>query len=105
MKIGPSNSEGARVDGWPVGGERAAPARTGAGSEPVSPTPPVEKVSLSGGREALLGASVGIPFDDAKVEALRRAIAEGRFPVDPKRVAERLLDEARDLLGLEPPRR
>ncbi len=102
MKIGPSNPEGARVDGRTVGVERAVPARPGAGSDPVSAIPAVEKVSLSAGREVLVGAGAGIPFDEAKVEELRRAIAEGRFPVDPKRVAERLLDEARDLLGLQP---
>ena len=102
MKIGPSNTEGGRVDGRPVGAERAAPVRPGAGSEPVSASVPVEKVSVSTDRAALLGPSGGVPFDDAKVEEIRRAIAEGRFPVDARRVAERLFDQARDLLGLEP---
>ncbi len=27
-------------------------------------------------------------FDAAKVESIRRAIAEGRYPIDPKRIAE-----------------
>jgi negative regulator of flagellin synthesis FlgM len=102
MKIGPSNPEGGRIDGRAVGAERVVPARPGSGSDPVSANAPVEKVSvsLSGGRETLAGAPQGVPFDDAKVEALRRAIAEGRFPVDAKRVAEQLLGEARELLGL-----
>jgi flagellar biosynthesis anti-sigma factor FlgM len=101
MKIGPSNPEGGRVDGRAVGVERIVPARPGSGSDPVSANAAVEQVSvsLSGGRETLVGTSRDVPFDDAKVEALRRAIAEGRFPVDARRVAEQLLDEARELLG------
>jgi negative regulator of flagellin synthesis FlgM len=102
MKIGPSTADGQRVDGKTVAAERAPSPRTGSVSDPVSANPPVDKVSLSGGRTALIGPSAAPPFDDKKVEELRRAIAEGRFPVDARRVAEQLLADARDLLGLAP---
>ena len=100
MKIGPSNSDGLRVDGKTVAAERATPARTGSGSDPVSANPAVDRISLSGDRTALIGPSAAPPFDDKKVEEVRRAIAEGRFPVDAKREAEQLLADARDFIGL-----
>ncbi len=100
MKIGPSNSDGVRIDGKAVGAERATPTRAGSGSDPVSANPAVDRISLSGDRTALIGPSAAPPFDDRKVEEVRRAIAEGRFPVDAKRVAEQLLADTRDFIGL-----
>ena len=35
--------------------------------------------------------SAGAPVDGAKVAAIRTAIAEGRYPVDANRIAERML--------------
>lgn len=35
--------------------------------------------------------SGGAPVDSAKVAAIRTAIAEGRYPVDPDRIAERMI--------------
>jgi flagellar biosynthesis anti-sigma factor FlgM len=40
-----------------------------------------------------------VPFDEKKVEEVRRAIQEGRFPVDARKVADQLLADTRDLLG------
>ena len=102
MKIGPSNTDGIRNDGKTVGPDRSPTVRPGAGSDPVSGPAAVDRVSLSGGSAALAGSNGPMPFDDKKVEEVRRAIAEGRFPVDAKRVAEELLADARDLLGLGP---
>ena len=36
--------------------------------------------------------SGGAPVDSAKVEAIRTAISDGRYPVDADRIAERMLD-------------
>lgn len=102
MKIGPSNPDGLRVDGKTVAADRATPSRAGSASDPVSPSSAVDRVSLSGERGALIGTSGAPPFDSSKVEEVRRAIAEGRFPVDAKKVAEQLLADTRDLLGLAP---
>jgi negative regulator of flagellin synthesis FlgM len=99
MKIGPSSSDGLRADGKTVGAERASAARPGSGTDPVSGAQPVDRVSLTG-KPVLASASGATPFDDRKVEEVRRAIAEGRFPVDAKRVAQELIAEARDFLGI-----
>ena len=36
-------------------------------------------------------ASAGPPVDSEKVAAIRAAIAEGRYPVDPELIAERMI--------------
>ena len=36
--------------------------------------------------------SGGAPVDSAKVESIRAAIQSGRYPVDPHRIAQRMLD-------------
>ena len=100
MKIGPSSTDGVRVDGKNVGPERPSTVRGGSASDPAQPTSAVDRVSLSGERVALAGGQGTSPFDEKKVEEVRRAIAEGRFPVDAKAVAEKLLADARDLLGV-----
>lgn len=106
MKIGPTPSDGLRADGGkPVGTERPSAVRPGSGPDPVSSPAAVDRVSLSGSRETVLGASTAQPFDDRKVAEVRQMIAEGRFPVDAKRVAEQLLADSRDLLGLQAPAR
>lgn len=100
MKIGPSSNDGLRADGvQPAGAERASPVRPGSGSDPVTSPPAVDRVSLSGSGSSVLGAAATLPFDDRKVAEVRQMIAEGRFPVDAKRIAEQLLADSRDLFG------
>jgi len=101
MKIGPSNTDGLRIDGKTVGPERAPSVRDGSGSEPIQGSSAVDRVSLSNDRGALIGGAVGQTINEKKVEEVRRAIQEGRFPVDAKRVAEQLLADAADFLGLD----
>jgi negative regulator of flagellin synthesis FlgM len=36
--------------------------------------------------------SSGPPVDTSRVEAIRAAIRDGRYPVDPDRIAQRMLD-------------
>ena len=36
--------------------------------------------------------SGGAPVDSARVEAIRTAIGEGRYPVDPHRIAQRMIE-------------
>jgi negative regulator of flagellin synthesis FlgM len=100
MKIGPNSTEGIRIDGKAVGSERAPPVRTDSAAVPVSGPQAAERVSLSVPGTALTGAAATPPFDEKKVEEVRRAIAEGRFPVDARRVANELISEAREFLGL-----
>ena len=37
-------------------------------------------------------AAAGAPVDSAKVAAIRAAIAEGRYPVDPDKIAQSMID-------------
>lgn len=51
-------------------------------------------VELSEDAKSLARAADGgasAEFDEARVEAIRAAIAEGRYPVDPARLAERFI--------------
>ena len=101
MKIGPSNTDGLRIDGKTVGSERAPSVRNGSGSEPTPGSSAVDRVSLSNDRDTLIGSAIGQTINEKKVEEVRRAIEEGRFPVNAKRVAENLLADAADFLGLD----
>jgi negative regulator of flagellin synthesis FlgM len=100
MKIGPNSTDGIRIDGKTVGPERAQAVRTDPTSAPVPAPQGSDRVSLSGASPVLAGPAAAPPFDDKKVEEVRRAIAEGRFPVDAKRIANELISEAREFLGI-----
>lgn len=45
-----------------------------------------------------MGSSIndGAPVDSAKVEAIKQAIAEGRFKINPEMIADRLLNSVRE---------
>lgn len=98
---GPSPSVGRTVDASPgasvsrAGGDR---------SQPVSATAPSDSVRLTGeatglqaAMEGQLGHAAGM--DVGKVEAVRAAIADGSYRVDPQEVANRLLALERQMLG------
>jgi negative regulator of flagellin synthesis FlgM len=44
------------------------------------------------------GLSTSEVIDRARVEAIKQAITEGRFKINPEAIAERLLDTTRELL-------
>jgi negative regulator of flagellin synthesis FlgM len=68
----------------PRGTEKSAPV-TAASDAPVRARQgPVESAVFE------LVAN-GPPVDAAKVDAIRAAIAEGRYPVDPAKIAERMI--------------
>lgn len=97
MKIGPSQRENLRAEGKSAQAERATGVRPGAEANTSAGAGSVDRISLSGAAPAL--AAGGVPFDEKKVEEVRRAIQEGRFPVDARKVADQLLADTRDLLG------
>lgn len=78
-------------------------ARAGKGAEKAgSVSPPAaesDSVHLSSQLQSLTQTtgSNGV-FDSNKVEEIKAAIAEGRFQVDPEKVANGLLDTVNDLL-------
>jgi flagellar biosynthesis anti-sigma factor FlgM len=97
MKIGPSQPDNLRAEAKSTQAERATGVRPGADANTPAGAGSVDRISLSGAAPAL--AAGGVPFDEKKVEEVRRAIQEGRFPVDARKVADQLLADARDLLG------
>ena len=104
MKIDSSTKSVGNVAGSatarPTGGATASSAEKG-----VSPAP--SDVELSGVANHLqqvgeLGAADQV-FDAKKVAEIQQAIAEGRFKVNPERIADGLLDSVRDLLSQRRP--
>jgi len=74
-----------------IDGTRTDPALRGAAAAAASPlateTAKIEKPSNPAADLVALGA----PVDAQKVADIRAAIAEGRYPVDPKAIAEKML--------------
>lgn len=82
-----------------TGAQRAGAAR----GQPVAATPPADTLRLTGeaaGLQAIerrLAGPAGI--DLARVDAIRAAIADGSYRVDPQAIAGRLLAFEKDLGG------
>lgn len=66
------------------GAEKSAPSAAVGNATTRGRSGPVESAVFE-----LVGA--GAPVDSAKVSAIRAAIAEGRYPVDADRIAERMI--------------
>lgn len=80
-----SNGPGGRIGASRSAVERGQPAaRGGANDEQRAAT---GAASTTAGQIAALGA----PIDAAKIAAVKAAIAEGRYPVDPAKIASRML--------------
>lgn len=77
-------------------------ARPGKGAEKAAGTSSApaqsESVHLSSKVQSLAQAGGNGVFDVKKVEEIKAAIAEGRFQVDPEKVANGLLDTVSDLI-------
>lgn len=81
------------ISSAPINGGQARPGRKSGGGESVQSGPETSQL------HAIESAMASTPaFDSAKVEEIKRAIAEGRFKVNPDLVAERLLDTVREML-------
>lgn len=68
---------------------------SGAGSREGTSAPAGDSVAL-GAAAALTGGES--PVDAGRVQEIRRAIAEGRFQINPEAIAERLIESARELI-------
>ncbi|MGI9325764.1 MAG: flagellar biosynthesis anti-sigma factor FlgM [Pseudomonadales bacterium] len=78
-------------------GERAAdlPAKTARPHSAPDSAPAAEEPQFSDGVQALLDterAAGPSSIDEARVERIRQAIAEGTYHVDPERLAQRFID-------------
>jgi negative regulator of flagellin synthesis FlgM len=82
------------IDGVGKGGAgRIDIARQEKGAVVGTPRSHGPRVSEGGVKSAVLElVSGGAPIDTAKVETIRAAIRDGRYPVDADRIAKRMLD-------------
>ena len=68
--------------------------RVGAGSPAAAPKAGDAPAGTKSGSAGAVVADIvakGPPVDDAKVAAIKAAIAQGRYPVDPVRIAEGMI--------------
>lgn len=88
-----------KIEGSPkVGTPRAS---TGGGARAAAPAPaptpqPAAQVDISGSAASLHGAAES--FNASRVAEIRQAIAEGKFQINPERIADGLLASVRDML-------
>lgn len=61
-------------------------------------TEAVDRVDLSPAGARIGAANQSVDFDSAKVDAIKAAIKEGRFKVNPEVISDRLIAEASALL-------
>ena len=94
MKI--SSSLSVPAAGTGAVSDRGAPAKTGDAAQPAAAGATVRLSELSA---QLVSATPGNDFDQAKVEAIKQAIAEGRLTVNADAVADKLIANALALSG------
>jgi negative regulator of flagellin synthesis FlgM len=98
IKLDPSLK---KATGLGVGTTQSRGTKEAEKAAPSAPAqaPATDSVHLSSQLQSLsqVGGS-SAPFDAKKVEEIKAAIAEGRFQVDPEKVANGLLDTVTDLI-------
>lgn len=98
MDIKGPNTPGLRPDGNTSNVKgRDETARPDASTQGGASTPvrQDDSVTLTGAAQAMnaaSGASEHAPFDEARVAALREAIANGNYPVDNEQLADRMIE-------------
>lgn len=70
-----------------------------AAASPTVAAPPRDQLELTGGAALPSGLMAGPPIDAAMVARLSEAVAAGRYPIDPDRIAEALLRDHADFHG------
>ncbi len=90
MKIGQFDNKAIT----PAGGER----RTG-GSNGAASSEPSAKVALSSAASLLAAGGNDGAFDTQKVQRISNAIRDGKFEVNAEAIADKLISNARELLG------
>jgi negative regulator of flagellin synthesis FlgM len=85
-----------KVDGGRANASPAAPARVTSVRSGV-PEPLGSQVEIS--RSASKLQATGEVYDAERVAEIRQAIAEGRFQINPERIADGLLENVRDMLA------
>lgn len=75
------------------------PARPRPGAAESSSSPASGEVRLSPLAGQVQAGEAQAPFDSERVQAIKQAIAEGRFSINAGAIADRLIDSARDLIS------
>ncbi|MDP2795676.1 MAG: flagellar biosynthesis anti-sigma factor FlgM [Sulfurisoma sp.] len=96
MKI----DSGVKSVGTSVASKRPATAND-APRQPESGSAARVDISSLSARLQVIGAEMtaDAPVDAARVAEIKQAIAEGRFSVNPERIADELLQSVREMLG------
>ncbi|MDQ7955056.1 MAG: flagellar biosynthesis anti-sigma factor FlgM [Rhodocyclaceae bacterium] len=94
MKIGPLNEAALAAATSPVKADRAA-VRPEDGASATAGVP----VTVSAAARSLEVSSAGSGIDEAKVAAVRAAIAEGTFTVNAGAIADKMLSNAQEILS------
>ncbi len=98
IKIGSTYNLPPVTDAVTTGGTGAARgASAGKAGAPAGAAEDKATLSAAGAQISALAGSAD--FDQAKVDAIRQAIREGRFSVNAEAIADRLIYEASALLG------
>lgn len=80
-------------------GEKTARSQaTASSAEKESSRADEVKLSSAGQLQAMRSGLGESPIDVNKVEAIKQAIAEGRFKINPEAIADGLLKDVKDLL-------
>lgn len=87
-----------------LGGVKPAETRSRTATSGSTPSAAgADKVELSSLSSSLAHAEAAMAstpvVDKARVEAIRQAISEGRFTIDPSRIADGLIDSVREMLS------
>jgi negative regulator of flagellin synthesis FlgM len=92
------DDSGKKVGGVPVGPTqtRGGKGAERSGAAKSTGNTSSDSVHISSQLQALTGTDA--VFDASKVEEIKAAIAEGKFQVDPEKVANGLLDTVKDLI-------
>jgi negative regulator of flagellin synthesis FlgM len=93
MKIGSVHDTPAAAEVAVRGNARAGTAA------PATPAASTEKVEVSSAGAQMVAMSGSSDFDSAKVDAIRQAIRDGKFTVNPGAIADRLISDAKSLLS------
>jgi negative regulator of flagellin synthesis FlgM len=84
----------------PDGGSKVA--RNNLKQQAAAKTESRDEVQLTSSSQLLAmggGLDAGTPMDSAKVESIKQAISEGRFKINPEKIADSLLSSVHDLLS------
>jgi len=89
----------------PAATGRAAPGEAGKTAATPGGSEPSAQVEISSAASTMMSGAGGISaeFDAEKVARISQAISDGSFKVDPEAIADKLIANARELLGKQKP--